>query len=325
MLAQVKIRIGNLFDGPTDLIVLPCSTGGSITPFVAQSLASYKLPQPPNQLELGEIDVVPFSGGQNIAQFVAYAASVLHNTSRSEVIYRIGRALGSFTVRESSVRAISAPLLGAGAGGLSSETVVESLRSGFLETASPNAILTICVLHRLVYDKFAKQPLPAVTPQRPLRVFISYTATDDAHTAWIESLGTFLRSNGLEARLDRWHLKKGMDLPQWMTNELQLADRVLIVSNEQYAAKANGRLGGVGWETMLIQGDIATQQLSSQKYLMIVRSEDFAVGAPLYLRTKFAFHWHSKRIETAMRDDLLKELLEVPSEPPLGEFPVFLN
>lgn len=325
MPAQVRIRLGNLFDGPTDLVVLPCSTGGSITSFVAHSLHSYKLPQPPTHLELGEIDIVPFPGGENIAQFVAYAASVLHSSSSPEAICHIGLALGSFTQTEPSIRAVSAPLLGAGAGGLSSETVVESLRSGFLETASPNATLTISVLHRAVYDRFAKQHLAVALPLRPVRVFISYTATDDAHTAWVESLGTYLRSNGLEARLDRWHLRRGMDLPQWMTNELQLADRVLIISNEQYAAKADGRLGGVGWETMLIQGDIATQQLTSHKYLIVVRSEDFAVGTPQYLRTKFAFHWHPKRSEATMRDDLLKELLQVSSEPPLGAPPVFLS
>src|SRR3569623_409176 len=309
MSAQIRIRLGNLFDGPTDLVVLPCSTSGTITAIVAQSLTSYKLPQPPSGLKLGDIDVVPFPGGQNISQFVAYAASVSNDTSRPEAIYHIGLYLGRFTISEPSVRAVSAPLLGAGAGGLRSETVVESLRCGFLETASPNATLTISVLHRSVYDRFAQRPSSGIASSRPLRVFISYTATDDIHTAWVESLGTFLRSNGCEARLDRWHLKRGMDLPQWMTKELQLADRVLIISNEQYAAKADGRLGGVGWETMLIQGDIATQQLTSHKYLIVVRSEDFSAGTPQYLRTKFAFHWHPKRSEAAMRDDLLKELL----------------
>jgi hypothetical protein len=325
MPAQVRIRLGNLFDGPTDLVVLPCSTSGTITPLVAHSLASYKLPAPPNRLELGDIDVVPFPTGQNIAQFVAYAASVEHNTSRPDGICRIGHALGKFTATEPSVRAVSAPLLGTGAGRLDGERVVESLRTGFLETASPNATLTISVLDRKIYDRFLNQPHPKVAAQKPLRVFISYTATDVQHTAWVESLGAYLRSNGLEARLDRWHLKRGMDLPQWMTNELQLAERVLIISNEQYVAKANGRLGGVGWETMLIQGDIAIQQLNSQKYLVVVRSEDLAAGTPQYLRTKFAFHWPPRRSEVTMRDDLLRDLLQVSSEPPLGTPPVYLT
>jgi hypothetical protein len=40
-----------------------------------------------------------------------------------------------------------------------------------------------------------------------------------------------------------------MELPQWMCNELDLADKVVIVSDEAYAEKADGHLGGVGWET----------------------------------------------------------------------------
>jgi hypothetical protein len=109
-----------------------------------------------------------------------------------------------------------------------------------------------------------------------------------------------------------------------MTNELQLADRVLIISNEQYAAKADGRLGGVGWETMIIQGDIAIQKRDSRKYLVVVRSEDLAAGTPRYLRTKFAFHSRPSGSDAPMRDEMLRELLQVSSEPPIGTPPVFL-
>ena len=30
----VKLRLGDLFDGPSDLIVLPCSTIGTVTGFI---------------------------------------------------------------------------------------------------------------------------------------------------------------------------------------------------------------------------------------------------------------------------------------------------
>jgi hypothetical protein len=48
-----------------------------------------------------------------------------------------------------------------------------------------------------------------------------------------------------------------MDLQQWMCNELSMARKVVVVCDESYKQKADGRLGGVGWETMIIQGDIA--------------------------------------------------------------------
>src|SRR5262249_30003824 len=99
-----------------------------------------------------------------------------------------------------------------------------------------------------------------------------------------------LRSNGIEARLDVWHLRPGMDLPQWMCTELSLADKVIIVSDETYAERANGRLGGVGWETMVIQGEMSKLRPDSTKYLVVVRAFEFDKCVPIYLKTKFALH-----------------------------------
>jgi hypothetical protein len=72
---RVKLRIGNLFDGPSDLIVLPCSTAGTITGFVARSLVDYNIPHPGVGMRLGAVEFMPFEGAENVAQFVAFAAS----------------------------------------------------------------------------------------------------------------------------------------------------------------------------------------------------------------------------------------------------------
>src|SRR5579863_5678551 len=143
MSSNVKLRLGNLFDGPSDLIVLPCSTSGTITGFVAHSLVDYKIPHPRVGMTLGSVEFMPFEGGENIAQFVAFAASVQHNSSALEAICEIGRAVGGFTQNQPGVKALAAPLLGAGAGGLQSEKVVAALREGFESSASETACLTI--------------------------------------------------------------------------------------------------------------------------------------------------------------------------------------
>jgi hypothetical protein len=162
-------------------------------------------------------------------------------------------------------------------------------------------------------------------PTRPVRAFLSYTATSDAHSTWVAGLGTFLRQNGIDARLDQWHLRRGMDLQQWMCNELQLADRVIIIANEPYAQKADGRHGGVGWETMLIQGDMSRLPALSTKYLVVVREEDEEKGLPFYLRTKFTIHWSpSMQQDAALQQQLLDALFETDKTPPLGEPPIVL-
>ena len=319
----VKLRLGNLFDGPTDLIVLPCSTQGTVTEFVAKSLSSYSIPSPPGTMQLGRVHFEPFPGGDNIAQYVAFAASVENLSSSLPAIYQIGKALGDFTVSTPSVRAVSAPLLGAGAGRLSNDGVVDAIRKGFVEKAAPNATLTLSVLRTEDYSRLVNTNLPP-EQKKPSRVFISYTATSTDHALWVTELATFLRSNGIESRLDQWHLRPGMDAPQWMSNEVEMADKVIIVSDEHYAAKANKRLGGVGWETMLLTGHIYKEPPSSVKYVMIVRSDNREAGTPIYLTTKYAIHWPRQADEGELRNVLLRNLYEVEFHPPVSAPQVYI-
>lgn len=313
MASNVKLRFGDLFDGPSDLIVLPCSTAGTITGFVARSLVDYKIPHPRVGMRLGSVEFMPFEGAENIAQFVAFAASVAAHESTPKAIRDIGRLIGSFTQEHTEVRAIAAPLLGAGAGGLHSEKVVAALREGFSETASEAACLTISILHQDVYERLraGRRRSNGKSTCQP-RVFISHTSRTKEEEDWVVELALYLIDKGIQARLDKFHLRRGMDLPQWMCNELALAKRVVIVSNEAYKAKADGRQGGVGWETMIIQGDLAQLPPDSTKYQVVVRSESLSEGLPLYLKTRYAFHSKPSEAVDSFREELVKELLDLP-------------
>ena len=158
----------------------------------------------------------------------------------------------------------------------------------------------------------------------PIRVFISYSGTSRLHKQWVAELATYLRSNGLDARLDQWHLRGGMDLPQWMTNELQLADRVIIITDSRYTERADGRVGGVGWETRLIQGDMWSRPPDDFRYIVVVREDHFSSGVPTYLKTIYSIHWTSDGDGSQLRTDLLRELYSVEKAPPIGEPPVFV-
>ncbi|MBT1077066.1 toll/interleukin-1 receptor domain-containing protein [Geobacter grbiciae] len=313
MTASVKLNLGNMFDGPTDVVVLPCSTGGTVTGFVARTLSHYSLPHPAAGMRLGEVEILPFEGGENIAQFVAFAASVKSMTSSLDAIESIAVKLGEFTRKESSARVISVPLLGAGAGGLQSEAVIAALKKGFENSAHDGATLIVHVLHKEVFDRLrGNRRRIAGRPKDAVRVFISHTSTTDEGAEWVKELALFLIDNGIQARLDRFHLRRGMDLPQWMCNELALAQKVIVVCDETYKQKADGRLGGVGWETMIIQGDVANLPPDSTKYQVVVRAEDINKGLPLYLRTKYAFHAHPSDTKQSFREELVRELLDLP-------------
>jgi hypothetical protein len=172
--------------------------------------------------------------------------------------------------------------------------------------------------------------------EAPLRVLISYTSNSPEQRGWVKDLYRFLRENGVDARLDTYSLRLGGDVVQWMCNELQLADRVLLVCDERYARRADGRHGGVGWETMLVQGDLFSamyghdeagsdeQPDAGEKYIPIVRTPVLEDGRPKYLATKRVLHWPVGGPEGPRRRDLLRELYEVTKEPPLGPRPARL-
>jgi hypothetical protein len=294
---------------------------------VRQRLAHYDIPFPKIGIRLGEISLHPFEGGENIAQYFAYAASVERQSSTVEAIKHIGEQLGATTKQKSTIRLISAPLLGSGAGKLDPRDVVNALSSGFKALAHEEATLVLHVPDGTIFQMLStssgvREHEPE--DQSPMRVFISYSHTSETHKSWVQSLGTFLRECGIDARLDVWHLRYGMDLPQFMANELTMAAKVILVSDEKYAEKADGRVGGVGWETMIVQGDMYRLPPDSTKYLVIVRSEDVDKGLPAYLKTKFVLHWNSQTSDEEKRESLLRELYNVIKIPPLGKKPVFV-
>lgn len=335
MAGKIQIKLGDMFKGSCDLIVLPCSTTGTVTQFVFNRLQSFKIPAPRKGMELGDIELLPFKGGESIAQYVAFAVSVNNNYSELSAIENIGKKIGELTITNTSLEIINIPLLGAGAGALQSEKVVEALKKGFQSKSSNNSTLIIHVLHTEVFNRITEyfkgvknigesSDSGEPKPTKPIRVFISWTKTDENHWSWTEEIAKYLRENGIDSRIDMWHLRAGMDLPQFMVNELSMADKVLIISNEQYAAKADGRTGGVGWETMIIQGDMSKLPTDSTKYLTIVKSENIDTGLPIYLKSKYVIHWTNTTKEIVHRQRLLNELLNVIEAPQIGIAPVFL-
>ena len=76
---------------------------------------------------------------------------------------------------------------------------------------------------------------------RPQRVFISYAHESDAHSDQVRSLWHFLRSNGIDAKLDRSAAGQRQDWALWTADEIRHADRVLVVASAAYRARAEGR------------------------------------------------------------------------------------
>ena len=75
----------------------------------------YGIPEP-SKKGLGEIEVIPFPGPGSLTKEIAWAASVLNDSSSLDVIYSIGQRLGEYANAHPGAL-IESPLLGTGKGG----------------------------------------------------------------------------------------------------------------------------------------------------------------------------------------------------------------
>jgi hypothetical protein len=340
MRAQVQVIKGDMFEGPSDLVVIPCSTVPTITWFVAEHLYSFGIPEPLDEMEPGDVVFVDLGRASNIAQVAAMAASVIPpGRSSLRIVEKIGRALGSYAAENSWLSQISCPLLGSGAGRLEATQAASALVAGYFATAPERATLRIFVLEDKIFKRIKAvlideldRELPeevdnVAVADRPVRVFVSYTKSNNQHENWVKDVGTHLRSAGIDARLDIWHLRPGMDVAQWMCNELDMADRVLLICDELYAQKADGRHGGVGWEIRVIQGDLLqSQQTNPDKFVPIVATEEVADGMPTFIKSVYCLHWPpSQRDDPARFEELVRVIYRVQEEaPPLGQRPTYI-
>jgi hypothetical protein len=337
MKSTIQLRQGDMFAQPTDLIVIPGSTGGTITSVVAKQLHEFNIQWPRGYSNLGDVKFELFEGASNLATYVGYAASVQAMETSAAAIAKIAESVARFVSDKTEIRDVAIPLLGAGAGGLTPEESISALMAGFERVPTEGKVFNIFVFRLNDFQRLSNGPAsPARTARsnkeaaeartrEPLRVFISYTRTSIEHQEWVRDLAKYLRKNGIDARLDIWHLRPGMDLPQWMCNEIDQADRVLIICNEEYASKASGRLGGVGWEIRLIQGDLLQSQSSNpKKYLPILKGRFNEKSVPSFLRGVYALTWNDSDAKE-VEDQLLREIYEVFDEAPvLGQPPRFL-
>lgn len=144
---KVLTKMGDIFEGPADLIVLPCSARGTIRKSIRKAAETYGFPTPEKlnlNLPHGDISAPYLFPDQSIAKFFVYAASVLYDYSSREVLESIGKQLGILTTRRSDIHRIETVLLGTGAGGVATEVAGRALSKGFYST-SEDSILVICV------------------------------------------------------------------------------------------------------------------------------------------------------------------------------------
>ncbi|WP_371919426.1 toll/interleukin-1 receptor domain-containing protein [Pseudomonas sp. URIL14HWK12:I12] len=153
---------------------------------------------------------------------------------------------------------------------------------------------------------------------RPPKVFVSYSWDSPEHRQWVAHLAATLRSNGIDAILDQWHVRGGEDLAAFMDRSLREADRVLVICTEGYYQRAVARQGGVGYEHTMVTGELM-RDVGSNKFIPIVRQSGYQTQVPPELSGRLRYDLAPGPNYAAQLETLIRDLHNVPTPiPPLG-------
>lgn len=154
------------------------------------------------------------------------------------------------------------------------------------------------------------------------QVFISYSHDTPEHKQWVATFASQLMKNGVQVLLDQWELRYGDDVPKFMEKGVREADRVLMICTEPYVNKANEGQGGVGYEAMIVTGELV-RDLGTSKFIPIIRQDTKPPILPTSVSTRLYINMSSESAYNDEFEKLLHELHDAPAikKPPLGKKP----
>lgn len=162
------------------------------------------------------------------------------------------------------------------------------------------------------------------------KLFISYSWSSQSHEQWVIDLASELIESGVQVILDKWDLKEGHDSVAFM--EKMVTDpaitKVVIVCDEIYAAKADGRSGGVGTETQIISREVYENQ-EQGKFVAVISEKDGQGKAclPTYYKSRIYIDLSEPDSYAENFEKLLRWIYDKPLyvKPGLGKRPSFLE
>jgi len=164
--------------------------------------------------------------------------------------------------------------------------------------------------------------MPNISP----KVFISYSHDNEQHKSWVLTLATRLVANGVDVILDQWDLTLGSDLPKFMETGLTSARTVLAVCTAEYVKKANTGNSGVGYEKMILTGQLM-QNITDDRIIPVIRSNTSTPPVPTFLCSRVYIDFRDDLGHEARYAELLRDIhgQQIMPRPPMGPNPFAAN
>ncbi|MDQ7802604.1 toll/interleukin-1 receptor domain-containing protein [Amycolatopsis sp. A133] len=161
-------------------------------------------------------------------------------------------------------------------------------------------------------------------------VFLSYAREPDdpAHEESVLRLWTFLRSCGVDARLDLGEAGERRDWALWMAAQIREAGYVLVIASPAYRRSAEGRgqaheERGVQWEARLIRDAFYADPHALNRFVPVVLPGQSVAGVPDFLAPATSTVYPVSDFTVEGAEQLLRLLTNQPEfiPQPLGPVP----
>lgn len=175
-------------------------------------------------------------------------------------------------------------------------------------------------------EETSNNKLESVKP----KVFISYSWTTQQHRELVKSWADRLLNDGVDVIIDIYSLQDGQDTYAFM--EMMVADssvtNVLILSDSEYAEKADDRKRGVGVESQIISKEVY-DKVEQTKFIPIVCEfrEDGTPCLPTFLKSRLWIDFSFPEKVNENWERLVRNLYGMPlyEKPRVGEPPAYLQ
>jgi hypothetical protein len=157
-------------------------------------------------------------------------------------------------------------------------------------------------------------------------VFITYSWDSLEHQQWVLNLAKdLIEKYGIDVILDEFDLKAGSDLPHFMEQAIEKADKVLIILTPKYKVKAEARVNGAGYETTMISQELFESDITNIKFLPIIREGNAKISSPRFLKSKVYRNMVDDKDYYSELIKLAKQIYDHPvtPKPKLGAIPNF--
>jgi hypothetical protein len=153
----------------------------------------------------------------------------------------------------------------------------------------------------------------------PKKLFISYAWESGEYREWVRRLAARFCEDGVEARLDYWHLQPTDTIPEFMNREVRQADWVLVLCSPAYKSKVHAteegqRSTGVGWEARLLTSRLFIS--SENKILAALAKGAWTEAAPDFLQGQIYSDLSDPRTFEANYKTLLQRITGTFEPPP---------